>query len=678
MNEFANTVLGSRYKLIEEIGSGGMAFVYKATDIRLNRNVAVKLLKTEFIGNKEFVQKFSFEAMSAASLTHPNIVSIYDAGYDKNLFYIVMELIEGITLRDLIEKKKFLKWKDALSVTKQILSAMEVAHKNNIIHRDIKPHNIMLTYDGNAKVADFGIAKMISSNSQQSTEENIGSVHYISPEQAKGEAFDERADLYSIGITLYEMLVGNVPFDGETASEVAWKNINEPITSPGDFNPAIPVGVSDFVLRATNKKPDDRYQSATDMLSSLQVVLLIPNEHLSYASPEKNERDDRVERQPTGVKPVESNANYRRGPKQKSPTLGDFVKKNYKTLSVTVAAIITAIAILSMSLGNISSKLEDYCTAKYTVIDFVGQNYFQVAEKLNKLGIKTDYIYVRSDTVAKDTIMSQNPLPGQIISPGTTNEDGEDGFVFYVSNEADSLQIKDYSPKTTDGRVETTDIRIVERDFNNSGVIIEYINMHSPDIPVDHILATRPGAWEYVDDGEILYVYRSAGPQGVITAGNYKGLSESAAKSQISAAGLTTIVKKIVVEEEEPTGDEVPAPKPPEKVLAQYPEPGVQMKEGEKVILYMSSPENFRTTKTIHLENDSKMNISDIFDLKIEVTYSDTGTKEELYNSQFEKSQMPFVFEVMVPLTGESKVDVYVNNVLYCNYFLKADVESVK
>ena len=221
-------LLGNRYEIIEKIGNGGMATVYKATDKVLKRNVAVKILRDEFTTDDEFIKRFEVEAQSAARLTHPNIVSIYDVGVDGNLYYIVMELIQGKTLKEIIVKEKGpLPWKWSINVSIQIASALEMAHRNNIIHRDIKPHNIIITEDGVAKVTDFGIAKAVSNSTITAFGTTIGSVHYFSPEHARGGYTDAKSDIYSLGVVMYEMLTGKVPFDADTAVSIALKHMQE-------------------------------------------------------------------------------------------------------------------------------------------------------------------------------------------------------------------------------------------------------------------------------------------------------------------------------------------------------------------------------------------------------------------------------------------------------------------
>ncbi len=271
-------MLNNRYEVLEKIGNGGMALVYKAKCHILNRYVAVKVLKDEFTTDSEFIKKFNTEAQSAASLNHPNIVSIFDVCNEDNLYYIVMELIQGKTLKEIITEDGRLSWKWSVNIAIQIASALEMAHKNNIIHRDIKPHNIIITEDGIAKVTDFGIAKAVSNSTITAFGTTIGSVHYFSPEHARGGYTDAKSDLYSLGIVMYEMLTGKVPFDADTPVSVALKQVQEEPVDPMRYNDTIPVSVNRIILKAMQKDPNLRYQNATEMLRDLSLALKKPNE----------------------------------------------------------------------------------------------------------------------------------------------------------------------------------------------------------------------------------------------------------------------------------------------------------------------------------------------------------------------------------------------------------------
>ena len=268
--------IGNRYEILEKIGNGGMATVYKAKCHVLNRFVAVKVLKEEFTTDEEFIRRFNIEAQSAAGLTHPNIVSVYDVGHEDNIYYIVMELIQGKTLKQIISESGILPWKWSVNIAIQIASALEAAHKNNIVHRDIKPHNIIITEDGVAKVTDFGIAKAVSNSTITAFGTTIGSVHYFSPEHARGGYTDAKSDLYSLGIVMYEMLTGRVPFDADTPVSIALKHMQEKPVEPIKLNPSIPLAVNQIIMKAMRKDPNERYQSATEMLRDLNAALKNP------------------------------------------------------------------------------------------------------------------------------------------------------------------------------------------------------------------------------------------------------------------------------------------------------------------------------------------------------------------------------------------------------------------
>ena len=270
-------VIGDRYEILESIGAGGMSDVYKAKDNKLNRFVALKVLKKEFSENKEFVSKFRTEAQAAAGLEHQNIVNVYDVGEEDGVYYIVMELVEGITLKRYIEKKQRLSVKESVSIAIQISMGLEAAHNNQIVHRDIKPQNIMISKDGKVKVTDFGIAKATSSNTI--TSNVMGSVHYASPEQARGGFSDAKSDIYSLGITLFEMLTGRVPFNGETAVAIAIMQIQNEMPSPRKYVPEIPVSVEQIVLKCCQKSPDRRYQTMGELVEDLKKSLISPDEN---------------------------------------------------------------------------------------------------------------------------------------------------------------------------------------------------------------------------------------------------------------------------------------------------------------------------------------------------------------------------------------------------------------
>ena len=276
--------LADRYEIIEQIGTGGMSDVYKAKCHKLNRFVAIKVMKSEFSDDKTFVSKFRAEAQAVAGFTHPNIVNVYDVGDENGIYYIVMELVEGITLKKYIEKRGRIPFKEAVSIAIQVANGLDAAHKHNIVHRDIKPQNIIISKEGKVKVTDFGIAKVASSSTINSSS-TMGSVHYISPEQARGGYSDARSDLYSLGITIFEMLTGTVPFDGDSTVAVAVQHIQDEIPAPSSAANDIPVSIDKIVLKLTQKKPDRRYQSASELIADLKKSLVMPDEDFVVMAP---------------------------------------------------------------------------------------------------------------------------------------------------------------------------------------------------------------------------------------------------------------------------------------------------------------------------------------------------------------------------------------------------------
>ena len=271
----ASRVLSGRYELLEKIGDGGMAVVYKGKDKLLNRFIAVKILRPEFTKDATFVENFKRESQAAAGLSHPNIVGVYDVGREGNINYIVMELIEGDTLNKIIEREAPMDYRKVIDISKQVAQALRVAHKNKIIHRDVKPHNIMITEDGVVKLADFGIARAVNDATLSTGSKIVGSVHYFSPEQARGNYVDERSDIYSLGIVMYEMLTGKVPFDGDNPVTVALKHINEEIVPPIELEPGIPPALDRCVMKATSKYQTNRYANADELIQELENISFV-------------------------------------------------------------------------------------------------------------------------------------------------------------------------------------------------------------------------------------------------------------------------------------------------------------------------------------------------------------------------------------------------------------------
>ena len=284
MDKYIGKRLDGRYEIHELIGVGGMANVYRCNDTVDDREVAIKILKDEYLNNEEFIRRFKNESKAIAMLSHPNIVKVYDVSFGDMIQYIVMEYIDGITLKEYIESQGIIEWKDVIHLTTQVLKALQHAHECGIVHRDIKPQNIMLLQDGTIKVTDFGIARFSDKATRTMTDQAIGSVHYIAPEQARGASTDGKTDIYSVGVMLYEMLTGRLPFDGDSAVTVALMQLQSTPKRPREVNPAIPIGLEQITMRAMQKQPEDRYTSAAEMLSDIERFRLNPSIVFDYGN----------------------------------------------------------------------------------------------------------------------------------------------------------------------------------------------------------------------------------------------------------------------------------------------------------------------------------------------------------------------------------------------------------
>lgn len=418
-------LLAGRYELIEKIGEGGMAVVYKAKDRLLNRYVAIKILRPEFTQDEQFLDSFKRESQAAAGLQHPNIVSIYDVGRTGNINFIVMELVDGRPLSDFIKENGHLDYKTTIDIAKQVASALAIAHKHQIIHRDVKPHNIMITSDGVAKLTDFGIARAVSNATMVAdTSKIIGSVHYFSPEQARGAYVDERSDIYSLGIVMFEMLTGRVPFDGETPVEVALKHINEDVPSPAKLVPGIPPALDKVVLKATDKYQTERYKSADEMLEALKnvefVTQMVGDRVFAGETDNKPRRDESLvapvmssRREDREQEMVIAPANPRK-PKAKSDDKKK--KKRAIIIGVAAAAILALFGILYVS-GIIGGGGKEV-----TVPDVKGMSYSEAKEVLEAKGFKIEKADepIASQKIEKGKIVSQTPSKNSKVKKGRT------------------------------------------------------------------------------------------------------------------------------------------------------------------------------------------------------------------------------------------------------------------
>lgn len=466
-------IIGDRYEILEKIGTGGMSDVYKAKDHKLNRFVAVKVLKQEFSENANFVSKFRIEAQAAAGLAHPNIVNVYDVGEEEGIYYIVMELVEGITLKKYIEKKARLSVKEAISIAIQVSMGIEAAHNNHIIHRDIKPQNIIISKEGKVKVTDFGIAKAATSNTI--TSNVMGSVHYTSPEQARGGYSDEKSDIYSLGITMFEMLTGRVPFNGETTVAIAIKHIQEEMPSPRDYVAEIPVSVEQIVFKCCQKSPDRRYQSMGELIVDLKRSLMTPDEDFVKVASSDEEASTRmitdkdmsqIKRQSEKrdsmeeamhlrkEKDVKKTVKKKKVKKKYAAPKKEPVKQNYKedyetedyesdeeqydskmervtTVVAIVAAIVIGCIVLflvghAFGLFNFDfwesrqeANQEEESKEQVEMIEVVGKNIDDVKLALLKLNLTPEIEYEESTAYAQGIVMKSSVEKGTMVEEGS-------------------------------------------------------------------------------------------------------------------------------------------------------------------------------------------------------------------------------------------------------------------
>lgn len=571
-------ILSDRYEIISKIGTGGMSDVYKAKDHKLNRFVAVKVLKAEFSENKSFVSKFRVEAQSAAGLMHPNIVNVYDVGEEDGMHFMVMELVEGITLKHYIEKKLRLSVKEAISIAIQVSMGIESAHNNHIIHRDIKPQNIIISKEGKVKVTDFGIARAATSDTI--TSNAMGSVHYTSPEQARGGYSDEKSDIYSLGITMFEMLTGRVPFDGETTVAIAIQHIQEPLPSPRSFVDDIPVSVEQIIFKCCQKNPDRRYQSMTELIVDLKKSLITPDEDFvkmvplgGYHAETKMISDDDMEvikRKTDRVdfgdddvlrayeRPKAKRIPEEERPKTKTPSskttkksakkssryyeeydeeeddeddMDPKMEKLMMVLGVVAAVIIGLIALFlvgrvfglfkatpsGISENSISSEMVE-------MIDVRGMTFDEAKQKIQNMDLKVQATYEPSSTILKDYVISQNVEPGSRVAKGGVVE-------LTVSSGKDGIAVPSVIGKSE------AEAKVA---LETEGFVMQKQTSASDSVAKGNVISQTPSEGESAAKGSTVTVVISTGKStNSVTVPDIRLHTEADAKALLTAAGLT-------------------------------------------------------------------------------------------------------------------------------------------
>lgn len=632
-------ILGNRYEIMQKIGNGGMATVYQAKDTILKRYVAVKILRDEFTTDEEFIKRFNTEAQAAASLTHPNIVSIYDVGKEENIYYIVMELIQGKTLKQIIEEDGALPWKWSLNIAIQIASALETAHKNNIVHRDIKPHNIIITEDGIAKVTDFGIAKAVSNSTITAFGTTIGSVHYFSPEHARGGYTDAKSDLYSLGVVMYEMLTGRVPFDADTPVSIALKHMQEKPVEPMKLNPTIPYAVNKIILRAMEKDTNLRYQSATEMLKDLSMALKNPEGN--FVRDGSNETAYTQVMSTLDDQEILTEPNTEPNNKKKKKT-GKFKKYLQEHPAAKVAFIIALVILIPLIVFLITQGIMNIGRAKdVNLPNFVGMTR-QEAEQTatdNKLVLEIEEQY--NQDVEAGRVVSQDPgfMENYVIKENSTVK-------LVVSKGTDIKTV----PKLTGMTFEEA-----EQELQELELVIQKEEESSSKVEAGYIIRQTPEADEEIKVGETVTVYVSTGIK-QITMEHVVGEKEADAKKTLTNLGFDV---EVVYEEDTSKDDGV--------VLRQSLEAGATVGDGTKVTLTVNKIEKEKQgTVNINLKSitggtktDAEGN--EITTAEVEVKVTSEGKEESVHKETYNRNAT--YINLQVSGKGTITVKVFVDGV---------------
>ena len=514
-DKYIGQVLDDRYEILELIGEGGMSVVYKATDQRLNRKVAVKIMRDEMASDEEFRSTFCSEAHAVAMLSHPNIVGVYDVSHSDDIEYIVMELVDGITLRQYMDRRGALQWREVLHFSRQIARALAHAHERGIIHRDIKPQNILMLRDGTIKVEDFGIAAL-ENEAYENDGQAIGSIHYIAPEQAKGELPDARSDLYSLGVVMYEMLTGQKPYEGETIGEIAIQHINANPKAPHEIVKDVPPELEHIVLKAMCADIGERYQNANELLADLEGFI---QNQIKSAEPEEEKKPfDNPD-----VIPIRSVSELDRTRYQLRHRRSRRVTYLLGTFGALVVSLLLFSFMWNFWLGEIFSPAE-----RISLPSFIGQNYQSVLDNTEYASMYSfDVVYVINTQSESGTILAQNPDPGRsmMVTP--------DGIKVELSVSTGIV----FNPVPD---VVNLDYREAKNRLQQAGFLVDIENETSDSVTKDYVISTSPNAGEQMSSGSTVYVTVSTGPQiSYVRMPNVIGLSEDAAMAKLESAGLS-------------------------------------------------------------------------------------------------------------------------------------------
>lgn len=600
-DKYVGKRLDGRYEIGEIIGEGGMAVVYSARDIQDDMPVAIKILRDEYLGNNEFIRRFKDESKAIAVLSHPNIVKVYDVSFGDRIQYIVMEYIDGITLKDYIEKNGPVNWKEAIHFVLQTLKALQHAHEKGIIHRDVKPQNIMLLEDGTIKVTDFGIARFSKStaNSMTMTNKAIGSVHYVSPEQARGEPTDAKSDLYSLGVMMYEMLTGKLPFDDDNAVSVALMQLQSDPIPPRQINPDIPEGLEEIIIKAMQKDPIKRYHSASEMYSDILKIKKNPGLrfNFNYDNVPANPPQPKV----TTVRKIEAEAPYKDDDDWGDDNDDDEPRTN-TAVQVVIGAVTAFIAVCLVFLVLAVFKgLSSNSTTDVLVPNLIGLNFTDVNKDKVTYNFRWDVTNVYDADKPLDVIISQDPQPSEKkIKEGSTIQ-------IVVNSEETTINLPNVDGRTKDDAVAR---------MKSANLIPEVLMVMDNETAEGYVKQTYPASGSKITIGSTvkIYVSKKAG-RSKVEVPNLVGLTLSEAQSKLAESGLTyngyTYMESTVAKD---------------KIVAQNPLRGAKVEPGSNVSVILSEgpPRNVSLSQTVDLPADiaSSVKFEVIIDGEVDKAYT--------------------------------------------------------